>query len=98
MSMRYFTRRLFVTGVLFLLAPVWTFPFIDEITLSIVRQRLAGRNYGIIDFDLQRFPMEFDTFHYLYVIGVWTTLISIFLYGVLKLREAARKSRSEKSN
>ena len=80
-------------GVLFLLAPAWTFPFIDEITLSIVRQRLRPENFTILGFDAMRFPMEFGTSHYLYVIGVWITFVALILKSLLKLQDEMKKRR-----
>jgi hypothetical protein len=40
--------------------------------------------------------MEFGTFHYLYIIGVWVTIVSVFLHGIIKLREKMKKRRLEK--
>jgi uncharacterized membrane protein len=94
--MKYIAQRLFVMGVLFLLAPVWIFPFIDEITLLFMNQRLRAENLTLLGYDRQRFPMEFGTFHYLYIIGVWVTIVSIFLHGIIKLREKMKKRRLEK--
>ena len=92
--MKFIAERLFALGVLFLLSPVWTFPFIDAITLSII----GRRHLTLIGFDEQRFATEYMTFHYLYEIGVGVTFFAIFLHGVVKLREELEKRRTKISN
>ncbi len=88
--MKYLTRRLLITGILFLLAPIWMFPFIDEITLWYVEQILKGKNYGILEFDMLRFPMEFGTFHILFWIGVWCASIALLLFGIIRIAEGRK--------
>jgi hypothetical protein len=94
--MTYLAQRLFAMGVLFLLAPVWTFPFVDEITLSIMDQRSKALNLTVLGYDAQRFPMELGTFHYLYIIGVWVIIISLLLHAIIKFREKMKKRGLEK--
>ena len=49
-------------------------------------------------FDYQRFQMEYMTFHYLYVIGLWITCPSFLILGYFKLREEMRNRQTKKSN
>jgi len=75
----------------FLLAPVWTFPFIDEIDLSMIERK--AQYLGILDFDYQRFQTEYMTFHYLYIIGLWAISPSMAILGFFKIREEIEKSK-----
>ena len=72
-------------GVLFLLAPIWTFPFIDDLALWRIESKAQ---YGsILDFDMERAGTEYMTFHYLYIIGCWITLPSLAVLALYKIHE-----------
>jgi hypothetical protein len=92
--MKYLAQRLFVTGVGFLLAPIWTFLIVDKVTLWYVENHLPQQYYTLLGFDYMRFSMEFETFHYLFWIGVWITCGSLILKGVLKIQSQIKKGRS----
>ena len=85
-------------GVLFLLAPVWTWPFIDEITNWIIESREKTQFYTVLGFDNEKFRMEYMTFHYLYIIGLWVTFPSMAILGYFKIKEEAERQRIKKSN
>jgi hypothetical protein len=84
--MKWLAKRTYATGVLFLLAPIWTFPFIDEIALWRIESKAQYRS--ILDFDMQRADTEYMTFHYLYVIGCWITLPSLGVLALYKIYDA----------
>ncbi len=76
-------------GVLFLIAPIWTFPFIDEFALWRIESKTQFRS--ILDFDEQRALTEYMTYHYLYVIGCWLTLPSLAVLAFFKIWRALEK-------
>jgi hypothetical protein len=96
--MRFIAKRFYAMGVLFLLSPVWTFPFIDGITNSIIEGREKTQYLTLLGFDNQKFQMEYMTFHYLYIIGLWVTFPSMAILGFFKIKEEAERRRANKSN
>jgi hypothetical protein len=81
--MKFIAQRLLALGFLFLLSPVWTFPFIHEIAVQRVVTWEHASNFALtlLGFDDMLFRTEYMTYYYLFATGVWISFLAIFLRG-----------------
>jgi hypothetical protein len=83
--MRFIAQRILALGVLFLLSPVWCFPLINELAVSIVNDKFKNRAFTFTEYDYHCVTLEFTTTHILYTIGVAVTCTAGLLFGLSKL-------------
>ena len=96
-DMKFIAKRLLALGLLFLLSPVWTFPFIHEIALRRVEnwENASGFSLSLLGFDDMLFQTEFMSYLYLFRIGFWITAFAIILHCSLWLVEKMEVRRAQ---
>jgi hypothetical protein len=81
--MRIIAHRVLALGVLFLLSPVWAFPFINEFAISIVNGKYknpASSWIAFTSYDVALQMLQYRTITTLYFIGVVVTCIAGLLF------------------
>ena len=78
-STKFIGKRLMALGVLFLLAPAWCFPFINDLVISMVNKKYAQQAVSFMSFDLDCVGLEFGTTRILYNVGLVVTCLAALL-------------------
>ena len=85
----FVAQRLLAVGVLFLMAPAWCFPFINDMAISIAGTKVGYQSFLI--FDTNCIMLQYETFRILYNTGVVVTCLAVFLFVWAQVR-AQRKA------
>jgi hypothetical protein len=75
-EMKQVARRILALGVLFLLSPIWTFPLINPLAVSIVEAKdknPASSWIAFARYDSDTQVLQFRTDKFLYLTGVFVT-------------------------
>jgi hypothetical protein len=83
--MNFIARRVLALGVLFLLSPVWCWPFVNDLAIKLVEQKIKNPASGWLAFtaydsDIQ--VLIYRTTMILYFSGVWITCLAGILLAL----------------
>jgi hypothetical protein len=80
------TRILLTTGVFFILSPLWLFPLIHGLGVSIVTSRFKDQPVSFLEYDMNCVMIQAETDRFLLSFGLFVLAAGAAAYLLAKLR------------